>query len=243
MVAAYPHHINRDGDPHLHVHIAVGNLVQRSDAEDLKNRELYGRALYQQRLLIAGYADREMESRLIARGYHMQDREDGNGAEVAGVSQDAMDLFSSRSRHIGPQLAKLIDEYVRTHDEQPSKRTIWVLGQQAAQNTRRTKKQAQQRTGGKDTGAEVTPADQLAAWEAQAAEQENLALMRLPPAPHPVRRLTEGHRNARLGETQHAGTRLACERPFLDLHQARDDFGAEFGVKHLVLRSAPLAKL
>jgi conjugative relaxase-like TrwC/TraI family protein len=179
VAALFVHHISRDGDPQLHVHAAIANMVRRADGEDGQWRALDGRALYQQRLSIAAYTDREMESRMIGRGYVMVDREDGNGAEVGGVSQDVMDLFSSRSRHLTPELAKLIDQYVRTHGKQPSKRTIWLLGQQAAQNTRRSKARARQRAGGKDTGEDLDETARLAAWEAQAAREESGVLSRV----------------------------------------------------------------
>jgi hypothetical protein len=38
-----------------------------------------------------------------------------------------------------PELKTLIGQYQTAHGKPPSKRTIWLLGQQAAQNTRRTK--------------------------------------------------------------------------------------------------------
>ena len=69
-----------------------------------KYRRLDTRALHNQRLSIAAQVDREMESRLIARGYAMVPREDGNGCEVGGVSQQVMDLFSSRTAALSPEL-------------------------------------------------------------------------------------------------------------------------------------------
>ena len=96
IASTFTHHISRDGDPQLHVHIAVANLVQRADGGDEKFRQLDTRALHNQRLSIAAQVDREMEARMIARGYAMVPREDGNGCEVGGVSQQVMDLFSSR---------------------------------------------------------------------------------------------------------------------------------------------------
>ena len=51
-----------------------------------KYRRLDTRALHNQRLSIAAQVDREMEARLIARGYAMVPRADGNGCEIGGVS-------------------------------------------------------------------------------------------------------------------------------------------------------------
>jgi hypothetical protein len=176
IAALFTHHISRDGDPQLHLHIAIANLVQRADGADGEWRALDGAQLYQLRLSVAATADREMESRLIRRGYAMVPRADGNGAEVGGVSKDVMDLFSSRNRAITPELARLIDQYTKAKGHPPSKRTVWLLGQQAAQNTRRSKAQARRMVAGTTGAEEPTEAERLAGWERQVAREEIHAL-------------------------------------------------------------------
>jgi AAA domain-containing protein/TrwC relaxase len=166
------HHISRDGDPHLHVHIAIWNRVQRADRADEKWRTLDSRSLHNQRLAVAPVTDRIVQTRLSALGYAMVPREDGNGAEVGGVSQDVIDLFSSRSRALTPELKALIGQYQKIHGKPPSKRTIWLLGQQAAQNTRRTKAEARRTVAGQAGAAEPTAAQRLAAWETQTTQRE-----------------------------------------------------------------------
>ena len=172
VASVFLHHISRDGDPHLHVHIAVWNRVQRADGADEKWRTLDSRSLHNQRLAVAPVTDRMVETRLSALGYAMVPRADGNGAEVGGVSQDVMELFSSRSRALTPELKTLIAQYRQAHGNAPSKRTIWLLGQQAAQNTRRTKAQARRTVAGQAGTAEPTAAQRLAAWEAQTTQRE-----------------------------------------------------------------------
>ena len=176
VASVFLHHISRDGDPHLHVHIAVWNRVQRADGADKKWRTLDSRSLHNQRLAVAPVTDRIVETRLSALGYAMVPREDGNGAEVGGISQDVMNLFSSRSRALTPELKTLISQYQKTHGKPPSKRTVWLLGQQAAQNTRRTKAEARRTVAGQAGTAEPTAAQRLAAWEAQTARREVQAL-------------------------------------------------------------------
>ena len=176
VASVFLHHISRDGDPHLHVHIAMWNRVQRADRADEKWRTLDSRSLHNQRLAVAPVTDRIVETRLSALGYAMVPRADGNGAEVGGVSQDVMDLFSSRSRALTPELKALIGQYQKTHGKPPSKRTIWLLGQQAAQNTRRTKAEARRTVAGQAGTAEPTAAQRLAAWEAQTTRREVQAL-------------------------------------------------------------------
>jgi hypothetical protein len=176
VASVFLHHISRDGDPHLHVHIAVWNRVQRADRADGKWRTLDSRSLHNQRLAVAPVTDRSLQTRLSALGYAMVPRADGNGAEVGGVGQDVIDLFSSRSRALTPELKTLIGQYQGVYGRPPSKRTVWLLGQQAAQNTRRTKAEARRTVAGQAGTAEPTGAQRLAAWEAQTARQEMHAL-------------------------------------------------------------------
>ena len=71
VASVFLHHISRDGDPHLHVHIAVWNRVQRADQADEKWRTLDSRSLHNQRLAVAPVTDRIVETRLSALGYAM----------------------------------------------------------------------------------------------------------------------------------------------------------------------------
>jgi len=176
VASLFLHHLSRDGDPQLHVHVAIWNRVQRADGADGKWRTLDSRTLHSQRLGVAPVADREMETRLSALGYAMVPRADGNGAEIGGVSQDVMDLFSSRAVAVTGELNRLAQEYADKHDKPPSRRTLWLLHQQAGQNTRRTKSQARRTIAGQTGAAEPTGGQRLAAWEAQTAQREVHAL-------------------------------------------------------------------
>ena len=172
VASVFLHHLSRDGDPQLHVHVAIWNRVQRADGADANWRTLDSRSLHNQRLAVAPVADRILETRLSALGYVMVPRADGNGAEVGGVSQDVMDLFSSRAVAVTGELGRLTREYEAVHGRPPSRRTLWLLHQQAGQNTRRTKAQARRTIAGQTGTTEPTAAQRLAAWEAQTARRE-----------------------------------------------------------------------
>ena len=118
-----------------------------------------------------------MEARLIARGYAMVPRADGNGCEIGGVSQQVMDLFSSRKAALGPEVDKMAEAYRRKYGHEPSKRTLWLMGQQAAAMTRRPKSAARKIHG--TSGGDADEAERLAAWEAQTAAREMTALSRV----------------------------------------------------------------
>ena len=66
----------------------------------------------------------------------------------------------------------MIEQYTEKHAKPPSKRTIWLLGQQAAQNTRRTKAEARRTIAGQTGAEEPSDAQRLAAWEAQTVRGE-----------------------------------------------------------------------
>ena len=50
VASLFLHHLSRDGDPQLHVHVAIWNRVQRADGADGKWRTLDSRTLHNQRL-------------------------------------------------------------------------------------------------------------------------------------------------------------------------------------------------
>ncbi len=158
------------------MHVAIWNRVQRADGADGKWRTLDSRTLHSQRLGVAPAADRDMETRLTALGYAMVPRADGNGAEIGGVSQDVIGLFSSRAVAVTGELKRLAQEYEDKHGKPPSRRTLWLLHQQAGQNTRRTKAEARRTIAGHTGTAEPTGAQRLAAWEAQTVRREVHAL-------------------------------------------------------------------
>jgi TrwC relaxase/AAA domain len=176
VASLFLHHLSRDGDPQLHVHVAIWNRVQRADGADGKWRTLDSRSLHNQRLAVAPVADRILETKLTGLGYVMVPRVDGNGAEVGGVGQDVKDLFSSRAVAVTGELDRLTQQYQAVHGKPPSRRTLWLLHQQAGQNTRRTKAEARRTIAGRTGAAEPTEAQRLAAWEAQTARREVQAL-------------------------------------------------------------------
>ena len=176
VASLFLHHLSRDGDPQLHVHVAIWNRIQRADGADDKWRTLDSRSLHNQRLAVAPVADRGLEARLSALGYVMVPRADGNGAEIGGVPQDVMDLFSSRAVAVTGETDRLAREYQTAYGKAPSRRTLWLLHQQAGQRTRRTKAEARRTLAGQTGATEPTAVQRLAAWEAQTVHRELAAL-------------------------------------------------------------------
>jgi conjugative relaxase-like TrwC/TraI family protein len=172
VATSWLHTISRDGDPQLHVHLAVLNAVQRADGTDDQWRAADGQHLYQLRHMYGVTVDRAFEQRLLDMGYAMTERADGNGAEVGGVSQQVMDQFSSRAHAINGKLRQWVEQYTAKHGKPPNKRTIYLMGQEIAKDTRRPKAEAQRMAGGKVTGHVVTDEERLKAWEDQTTADE-----------------------------------------------------------------------
>jgi conjugative relaxase-like TrwC/TraI family protein len=172
VATSWLHTISRDGDPQLHVHLAVLNAVQRTDRADDTWRAADGQHFHQLRHLYGVTVDRAFEQRLLDMGYAMTERADGSGAEIGGVSQQVIDQFSSRARAIGGKLRTWADQYTATHGKPPSRRTIYLMGQEIAKDTRRPKAEAQRMAGGKDTGHQVSDQERLKAWEEQTTSDE-----------------------------------------------------------------------
>jgi conjugative relaxase-like TrwC/TraI family protein len=194
--ALFLHHLSRDGDPQLHVHIPILNRAQRADGADDIWRGLFGRDLFLNKLGLAALVDRFLERRLRQLGYAVRQRADGNGCEVDGVDPAVIKQFSSRATATFAGMAEMAAAYEAAHGHPPSQRTLWLMGQQAAQNTRRPKAEARRTVGGTVHRTEPTAEERLAELEAQSAASEVRALSTVypvveaaaraaaPPAPH-----------------------------------------------------------
>ena len=178
VIASFPQHTSRDNDPQLHVHNAILNRVLRDDplaaqaGGRLAWRTLDGAALYAARPAAAAIAERTLAEVLTqSLGIGVIPRRDGNGWEVAGVSEDAQKLFSSRRRSIEPRLAVLVEEYELRNGRPPNARAVWSMAQFVTLDSRQGK-------------AHMAPSREsmLARWEAQSRRAEVQALSAIPDA-------------------------------------------------------------
>ena len=128
MIASFAQHTSRDNDPQLHVHNAILNRVLREDplasrpGDRRAWRTLDGAALYAAKPAAGAIAERTLAEYLSDRlGVQTVARPDGNGWEIAGVSEEVRDQFSSRRRAIGPRVQQLI-ERIRAQARQGAER-------------------------------------------------------------------------------------------------------------------------
>src|SRR5918994_7746542 len=103
VAASFRHRMSRAGDPQLHTHVLVANLVK---TEDGKWRTLDGQRLYR-RAKTAGYLYqahlRAELSRELGVGWHEVHR---GAAEIVGVPDATLRAFSRRRREIEARMAE-----------------------------------------------------------------------------------------------------------------------------------------
>jgi conjugative relaxase-like TrwC/TraI family protein len=138
IATAYDHYDSRAADPQLHTHVVIANKVQ---GEDDKWRSLDGRPMHQAVVALSEHYNAVLADRLArSLGVGWEQREwgrDRNPAwEIAGVPDELIGEFSSRSAAIDAETDRLIDTYVTDHGHRPDKRAILRLRQQATLSTR-----------------------------------------------------------------------------------------------------------
>ena len=168
IVASFLQHTSRDGDPHLHVHNPTLNRVWAPEAG--KWLTLDGRHLFAARPALSTFGDMALREELIRRlGVAMVAREDGNNWEVAGVTAEIMEEFSSRRNAITPELEELATAYEAKHGARPNQYVLAKMKQHVQRQTRAAKP------------AQAPPREQLlAAWEQQTTQRQIQLLSQVP---------------------------------------------------------------
>ena len=139
IVSSFQQHDSRDGAPQLHVHNAIANRAQRADGADDLWRALHGHPLFRNKLRMGTLGDRFCAQELELIGFLSVLREDGKALEVGGISDEAVDQFSTRSKELRDKARELEWAYEQKHGHAPGKRARWAIRQQAATKTRDSK--------------------------------------------------------------------------------------------------------
>ena len=156
--ARFLQHTSRENDPQIHVHQAVFSKVQTPDGRWLA---LDGKILHAARAGVAAISEREMEASLTRRlGIEWEMREDGIGRRVVGVDPALEDLFSSRSRAIGPEAERRMDAFEAMYGRIPNAIERRRILQAVTLATRPGK-----------TSVSESPAEMNERWHAEAGSQ------------------------------------------------------------------------
>lgn len=142
IATAYDHYDSRSSDPQLHTHLVIANRVQA--IRDGKWRTLDSRALHNAVTGLSEHYNAVLSdhiARMVQVRWEARERGPGRSTawEIAGVPQELMDAFSSRTRDLEEAKERLVAEYVEKHGREPSKKVLWQIRQQATLETRPAK--------------------------------------------------------------------------------------------------------
>jgi hypothetical protein len=170
VIGSFRQHTSRTGDPQLHVHNLV--LAKVSTERDGRWRKLDSKSLYRFQGAASAVAAAEMEAALTRIfGMAWVQRRDGHGREIAGISQELMDAFSSRRQDITGHARRIAGERAREHGRRPDARQMFLIQRDVALRTRPPK-----------PGEPLDLRRKLSEWEATAREQDVGELASIPDA-------------------------------------------------------------
>ena len=97
VIATFTHETSRNLDPQLHTHAVIANMVQ---GEDGKWRTMANEKLYSSKMLIGALYRGELARELTSLGYGIEKTHADGRFEIAGVSREVIDAFSTRRAEI-----------------------------------------------------------------------------------------------------------------------------------------------
>lgn len=173
IATAFDHWDSRAGDPQLHTHVVVANRIQRAsdgawttlDSVALHKNvvaasERFNGLLFDELARSLGTrAEIRGDAAHEAHGLAVADR--NARIELAGVPDELIEEFSSRSTAIEAETDRLIAEWVKDHGSRPAEADLLGLRQQATLATRTAK----------DSESQLSLEEKSTDWRARAREQ------------------------------------------------------------------------
>ncbi|MDE0280624.1 MAG: relaxase domain-containing protein, partial [Gammaproteobacteria bacterium] len=97
VIATFRHDTSRNLDPALHTHSVIANMVR---GEDGKWRTMANEGLYASKMLLGALYRNELAGELKGLGYELEKTHADGRFEIAGVSREVIDAFSTRRAEI-----------------------------------------------------------------------------------------------------------------------------------------------
>ncbi|WP_052947180.1 MobF family relaxase [Dermacoccus sp. PE3] len=151
MATAFTHRDSRDGDPHLHTHVAISSKVQLAPGESGGQGDpdrwlaLDGQTIYKTTVSVSERYNRLLEAKSRALGLAFEARagsgEEGKQVvrEVAGISPELIESMSSRRAEIRAKINRLATEFQTKHGRPPTVKETYKLSRWAHEHTRKEK--------------------------------------------------------------------------------------------------------
>ncbi len=142
IVTSWLQGTSRDGDPQLHIHNQIARLVRTT--RDGRWRALDTMSVRAQlpamQAIVAAHVEAELTRRF---GVEWVARKDGIGNEIADVTQEQMDAYSTRTQTIKEQTPAAVAAWTAKYGRTPSRRELLFIQNEVTMSSRR----------GKDEGA------------------------------------------------------------------------------------------
>ena len=103
VIATFRHDTSRNLDPALHTHAVIANMVQ---GEDGKWRSMANERLYESKMLLGALYRSELAAGLARLGYGIEKTHADGRFEIAGVSRETVEAFSTRRAEIEAAVAE-----------------------------------------------------------------------------------------------------------------------------------------
>ena len=103
VVAAFRHDTSRNLDPALHTHAVIANMVKDADG---KWRSMSNEKLYESKMLLGALYRNELAAGLSRLGYGIDKTHADGRFEIAGVTRDVVEAFSTRRAEIQAAMAE-----------------------------------------------------------------------------------------------------------------------------------------
>ena len=133
---------SRDGDPQDHIHNQIARIVQT--VSDGKHRALDTVCLRQVlgavQAVVATYAEAALTHRF---GVDWLPRPDGCGNEIARVTQEQMDAYSSRTVTIKDEIPAAVADWTRKYGRAPNRRQLAHIAQEVTMASRKGKREGE----------------------------------------------------------------------------------------------------
>ena len=97
VIATFRHDTSRNLDPALHTHSVIANMAR---GEDGKWRTMANEGLYGSKMLLGALYRNELAQGLMRIGYEVEKKHADGRFEIAGVSREVIDAFSTRRAEI-----------------------------------------------------------------------------------------------------------------------------------------------
>ncbi len=103
VIATFRHDTSRNLDPALHTHAVIANMVKDGDG---KWRSMANERLYESKMLLGALYRSELAQGLARLGYGIEKTHADGRFEIAGVSREVVEAFSTRRQEIEAAMAE-----------------------------------------------------------------------------------------------------------------------------------------